>query len=217
MLHIHRIFVIASFLGALVLSTASQPAVSQITPSAETKPTDTKLALKAALVLTPEFCADKATQGSFWTNGKTKLFIGKGACLQFEPILSSVFSSLTRIADASAAGDAQVVLVPRLVNASIKTGFGYSYAEVVVLLEWTVKDRSGKTVWFETVEGHAKDTTPEKDANGKFIRGEAWVVIPNHAVKDAINDLARQSASKMAASPELQKLAAEAATAQTPR
>jgi len=36
-------------------------------------------------------------------------------------------------------------------------------------------------------------------------------------VKDAINDLARQSASKMAASPELQKLAAEAATAQTPR
>lgn len=216
MLHIHRIFVISSFLGALVLSTASQPAASQTTQPAEAKPADTKLALKAALVLTPQFCADKATQGSFWTSGKTKLFIGKVACVQFEPVLSSAFSSLTRIADASAAGDAQVVLVPRLINASMKTGFGYTYAEVVVLLEWTVKDRSGKTVWLETVEGHARATTAEKDANGKFIRGEAWVVIPNHAVDDAVKDLARQSASKMAASPELQKLA-EAAAANTPK
>ncbi|MGD0292741.1 MAG: hypothetical protein ABSB30_02700 [Terracidiphilus sp.] len=216
MLQIRHSFIAISFLGALVLSTASQPAASQITPSAEAKPADSKLALKAALVLTPEFCADKTTQGSFWTNGKTKLFIGKAACAEFEPVLSSVFSSLTRIADASAAGDAQVVLVPRLINASIKTGFGYTYAEVVVLLEWTVKDRSGKTVWFETVQGHAKDTTPEKDVNGKFIKGEAWIVIPNHAVKDAVKDLALQSANRMAASPELQKLA-EAAASQTPQ
>jgi hypothetical protein len=216
MLQIRHTFIAVSFLGTLILSTSSQPAGSQTTPAAVAKPADTKLALKAALVLTPEFCADKVTQGSFWTNGKTKLFIGKGACVQFEPILSSVFSSLTRIADASAAGDAQVVLVPRLVNASIKTGFGYTYAEVVVLLEWTVKDRSGKTVWLETVEGHAKDTTPEKGANGKYVKGEAWVVIPNHAVKDAVDDLAQKSASKMAASPELQKLA-EAAASHTPQ
>jgi hypothetical protein len=171
------------------------------------------LALKAALVLTPEFCGSKTSQGSYWTSGKTKLYIGKVACVEFEPTLRGAFSGLTRIADASAAGDAQVVLVPRLVDASKKEGWGYD--EVVVFLEWTLKDRSGKTIWLETVQGHAKDIIGKKNPDGELVYGDFMMVI-SQTVKDAVRDLARQSASKMAASPELRTLAQQSAPEAAP-
>jgi hypothetical protein len=208
MQHTPHAFVAASLFVALVLSSALQPAHSQTAPLAETKPADPMLALKAALVLTPGFCASKTNQGSFWTNGKTKLSIGKDACAEFEPLIRGAFSSLTRIADASAAGDAQVVLVPRLVDANKKESWGGD--EVVVFLEWTLKDRSGKTIWLETVQGHAKDIIGKKNQDGELVYGD-FMMVMSQTVKDAVRDLARQSASKMAASPELRKLAQQSA------
>ena len=138
MQHAPHSFVAASLFGMLVLSATFRPAYGQTAPVAEAKPAEPVLTLKAALVLTPEFCPSNSTLKSFWTNGKTKLVVGKDACAGFEPALRGAFSNLTRIADAAAAGDAQVVLVPRFVDASTKEAWGGD--EVVIFLELTLKD-----------------------------------------------------------------------------
>ena len=78
---------------------------------------DTPLHLRAALVLTPEFCATRSKKGS-WVAGKETFEIGKAACAELEPTLNRTFSSLARVADATSAGDAEIVLLPRFVDAS---------------------------------------------------------------------------------------------------
>src|ERR1017187_93630 len=192
-----------SFLAPALLCALALSAAFVTRTRAQTAPSaDTKLALKAALVLTPEFCGSKASQGVFWTTGKETYFIGKVACAEFEPTLKDAFSSLVRIADASSGGDAQVLFLPRLVNVS-KTAsqFGKATTDMVVSFEWTVKDLSGKTVWIETVQGHAQDSRHRKG-----ISLEDYGTVLNRIVKEAVKDAAEQSARKMAASPELRKL-----------
>ena len=47
--------------------------------------------------------------------------------------------------------------MPKFVNISATKSLGAnSNRELLVLVEWTVKDKAGKTVWVETVEGSAK-------------------------------------------------------------
>jgi hypothetical protein len=154
------------------------------------------LALRAALVLTPEFCAAKTKKGS-WAVRET-FEIGKAACAELEPALKGAFSGLTRVAAASSSGDAQVVLLPRIVDVAATSAAGaFSNREMVVVLEWTVKDRSGKTVWIDTVQGTAKHhqgNTFTYSKNVKLI------------VRDSVKDAAEKSASKMSSAPELRKL-----------
>src|SRR5260370_37414080 len=73
----------------------------------QTPPAPQKLSLTAALVLTPEFCATVNKKGH------EKFLVGKTACTELEPVLKSMFTSLTRVDDSSKAGDAQVVLEPK--------------------------------------------------------------------------------------------------------
>ena len=73
------------------------------------------------------------------------------------PALKGVFSGLTRVQEASSSGEAQLVLTPRFVDiGATQKAFAFSDRELVVLVEWTVKDKSGKSVWIETVQGSAK-------------------------------------------------------------
>ena len=185
-------------LWAFVLSAAFVMAHAQTTPPADTKPVDaklvdTKLALNAALVLTPEFCATKTKM----KNEHQTLETGKVACAELEEPLKGVFSSVTRVAAASSPGEAQVVLLPRLVDVDAAMTMGYGNREMVVLLEWTVKDMAGRTVWIETVQGSAQHHLGNMATYGKNLK-----LILNDSVKDA----AKQSAIKMSASPELRKL-----------
>ena len=157
-----------------------------------------KLALKAVLVLTPEFCATKTKKGGFWS-GKETFPIGKAACKELEPALKEAFSDLTRVAAAPASGDAQVVLTPRLVDVGATKALGaFSNREMVVLLEWTVKDKAGTTLWLETVQGSAKHHMGNAFTHGKNVKLIA---------EDSVKDAAEQSATKMSAAPELRKLA----------
>ncbi len=79
------------------------------------------------------------------------------------------------------------MLLPRFVTAGATTTLGLSKRMMVVSLEWTVRDLSGKTVWLETVQGSAKDFN--------------W----KRMVEDSVKDAAKQSASKMSSAPELRK------------
>jgi hypothetical protein len=169
------------------------------TAGGQTKPPDNApLELKATLVLTPEFCATQTKKGSFAT-GKETFDVGKAACSELEPALKGVFSSLTRVAATPESGEAQVVLVPKFGDVdATKTVGAFSNREMVVLLEWTVKDKSGKTVWLETVQGSSKHHMGNAFTHGKNVK---------LIVEDSVKDAAQQSAIKMSSSPELRKLA----------
>jgi hypothetical protein len=158
--------VLSAVLSAAPYQTASTP--------------DAKLALRAALVLTPGFCAAK-----FKSDNRVETFlVGKAACEELEPALREVFPSLTTVAAASSVEDnAQVVLLPRVVG--VRTTIpgiihDFNRREMVVLLEWTVNDRAGKTVWIETVQGSAKG-----HAGNGFTHNKDLKLLTNDAVKDA--------------------------------
>jgi hypothetical protein len=170
------------------------------TKPADTKPvTDAKLPIKAALVLTPEFCATKIKpKGPALTKEWGTFEVGKAACEQLEPALKETFSNLTRVAATPAAQEAQLVLLPRIVDVNATTAMGaFSNREMVVVLEWTAKDPAGNTVWLETVQGSAKH-----HMGNLFTFKKNQVLI----VTDSVKDAAVQSASKMSSSPELRKL-----------
>jgi len=188
-----------SFFASPLLCTIIVSAAFVTVHGQATSPADTKLTLKAALVLTPEFCATKIKpKGSWATREPGKFEVGKAACEELEPALKGVFSNLTRVEATPAPEEAQVILLPRFVDVdATKTMGAFSNREMVVLLEWTVKDNSGKTVWIETVQGSAKHHMGNMFTHGKNMK---------LVVTDSVKDAAEQSASKMSASPELRKL-----------
>lgn len=184
-------------LVALIPPASCTRVYGQTPPSA-----NQRLLLNAALVLTPEFCASKIEKQH--AKLRDTFDVGRAACAELEPALRNIFSNLTRVGADPTSGDAQVVLLPKFVNTSATMGkSAFSSREMVLLLEWTVKDRSGKTVWLETVQGSARHSM-----------GNAFTMNKNldRMVQDAMKDAAEQSASKMCSSQELQKVASRYST-----
>jgi hypothetical protein len=162
-------------------------------------PADPQLKVSAALVLTPELCATKTKKGK-WGINQENFPIGDAVCKQLWPALNKIFFSLALISDVSKAGDAQLVLTPVLGDVGVtQKATAFQSRELVVQLEWTVKDKSGKTIWVETVQGSAKH-----HMGNAFTYKKNLNLIVDDSVKDAVD----QSVSKMAASAELQKYAA---------
>jgi hypothetical protein len=125
--------------------------------------------------------------------------VGKIACTDFEPALSNAFSGLRSINDISEAADAQIVLLPRFIDVGATTAVtAFSNRELIVILEWTVKDASGKTIWIETVTGSSKHHIGNMFTYRKNVR---------LIIKDSVRYAAQQSAGKMTSSLELRKLA----------
>ncbi len=152
------------------------------------------LALTAAIVLTPEFCA------SVKEKGHEKFAVGKSACAQLEPILKPVFQRLLSTDDPAKSGNAQIVLEPKFSDiGATQRAFAFSDRELVVLVEWTVRDQSGKVLWLDTVEGHAKRH------NGNLYTYRSNL---KHIVEDSVKDMAEQSAAKISTAPSLAKLSA---------
>ncbi len=197
---IRHTFVWLSMICALALPAAVQ------TLSGQPVPGDSRLALRAVLVLTPEFCATTMKQGDkFWT-GQEKFEVGPAACTDLEPALRGVFSQLSRVAAPPANTDG-VVILPRLVNASATrptgiTIFNRPKKDLLVVVEWTVKDPAGKTVWLQTVQGTA---TVKGRANGTLSKKDMKAL-----VDAAMQAAATESAAKMSSAPELRKLAENA-------
>jgi hypothetical protein len=158
-------------------------------------PAAQKLPLNATLVLTPEFCGTKTKKGT-WGVNQEAFPVGKAACKELEPALKGVFNNVTRVEAAPSSGDGQLTLLPRFVDVSAtQAKIAFSNRELVVLVEWTVKDKAGKTVWLETVQGSSKRHIGNMFTYKKNL---------NHIVEDSVKDMAEQSATKMASAPELQ-------------
>jgi hypothetical protein len=179
-------------LGTLIVGLTA----SAQTPNAQPEMTSSKMLLRAELVLSPQFCSAKT---GHYLDGSA-LSIGKTVCPQLEAKLQDVFSDLKRIDKPPAAGttSAQVVLIPKFVDISATQPlFASSQRELVIFLEWTVRDAAGKTVWLQTVEGSSQHKL------GWVITSKSRTAL----VKGAATELANASASKMSAAPELRKLA----------
>lgn len=177
-----------SLLCVAVLFWFSNLAAAQ--PEQQAQPTTaphSQLPLKAAIVLTQEFCESNSHTGSYWKLGKTIYFTGRLFCRGIEPALKPTFISLTRVSDASLAGDAQVVLIPRFID--VKEKMHMASSDLILSYEWTAKDSSGKTVWTEIIE---------EQAHGHKI---------NKLLTQSMNAVFSESANKMSASPGLRKLA----------
>jgi hypothetical protein len=182
---------------ARMLACALALAMLEMAHGQSAPPPVSKIGIKAALLLTPEFCASKTKKGSA-LSGKETFEIGKAACKELEPALANAFATVTHISDPGQADDAQLVLTPRFVDVdATKTVTAFSNREMIVLLEWTVKDRAGKTVWIETVQGSAKH-----HAGNLFTYKKNLKLI----VEDSVKDVAAESAEKMAAAQELRKV-----------
>lgn len=178
------------FLIALLLPLVSAfPAHAQNSPQAPHK-----LSLIAVVVLTPEFCATVNKQGN------EKFEIGKASCKVLEPALQNAFSKIVQVSDESKAGDAQVVLEPRFADTTTThKAFAFSSRELMVGVEWTARDSSGKVLWIETVQGTAKRHM-----------GNAFTYAHNQKkiLEESVQDMADQSAAIMSSAPELLKLSA---------
>lgn len=176
------------FVPAILLPFVSAfPAFAQSTPAAAHR-----LSLTASLVLTPEFCATVSKQGS------EKFQIGKASCKVLAPTLQNAFSSITQVDDGSKTGDAQVVLEPRFADTSTThKNFAFSSRELVVGVEWTVRDPSGKIIWIGTVQGTAKRHV-----------GNAFTYAHNakKILELSAQNMADESAATMSSAPELLKL-----------
>jgi hypothetical protein len=163
------------------------------------QPASQAVSLNATLVLTPEFCATKTKKGTWGINQET-FPVGKTACQELEPIIKTAFTSFSRVEDPAKTADAQLVLTPKFVDvgATQKT-FAFSNRELTVLIEWTARDKSGKPVWIETIQGTAKRHMGNAFTHGSNVK---------HIVEDAVKDLAEQAVAKIEASPEIAKVAA---------
>ena len=142
-------------------------------------------------MLTPEFCAAKVYNFQ----------IGEVTCAGLEPMLKGVFPNLTRVASEAAIAEPQVVLLPRVIDVR-QTAPSLSGFEVFVTFAWTVKDSSGRIVWLGSARGSAKHSR-----SSSFVIKRDTLLTLQESAKDA----AARSASKMAAAPELQRLAQLAA------
>jgi hypothetical protein len=182
---------------ALVLPGVRGTAVAQSTMHIDPKK-DQKLSLQAAVVLTPEFCATKTKKGTWGVNQET-FAIGKVVCEDLEPALKGVFSEVTRVEDPGAAANAQIVLTPKFLDiVATQAKIAFSNRELVLTVEWTAKDKAGKTVWVETVQGSARHHMGNSFTYKKNL---------NLVITDASKNLAEQSASKIASSQQLHDLA----------
>jgi hypothetical protein len=160
------------------------PSRVEKTPSA-----GSTLPLKAALVLSPEFCATSIDRGH------QSFSVGDAVCAELEPALGRVFAGVTRVTTTSLAQDAQVVLLPK--HLDILFTMGLFSAKLTVLLEWAAKDASGRTVWSGSVQGSAT-----RRLRSTFTLRKDLNLCLNQSAKDA----AEQSAAGLSSAPELRKL-----------
>jgi len=196
---------ISRFVGCSLILLIAACATPSRLEGQDAKTSTQPVSLAAALVLTPEFCATKSKKGTWGINQET-FPVGKSACKELDPILKTAFSSLKTVNEASGAGDAQLILTPKFVDVgATQKAFAFASRELTVIIEWTARDKTGKTVWIETIQGSAK-----RHQGNLFTAGSNL----KHIVQDSVKDVAEQAVTKIEASPEIARLATEAKPAQ---
>jgi hypothetical protein len=191
---------ILSFVVAVACFLSMFPA--QDPPPAK-QPAVSKYPLEAILVLTPDQCSAETKKGN-WVNGKEKYPMGELLCPAAESAVQQLFAKYSRIETLPEKGSlpGKVVLAPRLVDLeATRPASAFSKRKMVLLVEWTATDESGKVFWVQTVEGSAVEKNGNVFTGGKHRRKMI------EAVKQ---DLIDKSVQAMRQSPEFQKLVQKA-------
>ena len=144
-----------SVLSSAALAALTGLGTAAVAPAQSAQPqTFSTLAIKADVVLSPEFCATTMKKGSVWTV-KESFAVGENTCPKLETELAKIFTGLSRISKLPEPNDgaADIILVPKFgdIGATMAVG-AFSNRELVVVLEWTALDRAGKTLWVQTVQ-----------------------------------------------------------------
>jgi hypothetical protein len=166
-------------------------------------PATNKHPLEAVLVLTPAQCTEESKKGD-WFSGKEKFRMGELLCPAAESAVQQAFEKFTRSEAVPEKGSptGKVILTPKLVDVeATKTVTAFGKRKMVLLVEWTATDDTGKALWVQTVEANTQEKTGNLFTAGSHRR----------KMLEAIRkDLADKSAQALRQSPELQKLAQKA-------
>lgn len=188
--------------GLAVCALLSTP----VYPQQQQSPLTPPLPVNAILVLTPEFCASEIKQTA--QRFKEHFTVGQAACADLEPALKSAFPTLTvaNTPPAPGAGNTQLILLPRFVDAAITLDVApITIRRMDVLLEWSAKDNAGHTLWLETIHGLAThDPFAKRPADEEPLSARTLF---RTLLATSVKDAAIQSAAKMAVAPELHKVA----------
>jgi hypothetical protein len=172
--------------------------------SAPTKQsTEGKYPLEAILVLTPAQCSEESKKGN-WVTGKEKFRMGELLCPAAESAVQQVFEKHTRVESLLEKGSTpgKVILTPRFIDLeATKTATAFGKRKMVLLVEWTATDESGKVIWVQTVEGNAQEKTGNLFTAGGHRR---------KMLESVKKDLTDKSIQAMRQAPEFQKLAKKA-------
>lgn len=165
--------------------------------------TEGKYSLEAVLVLTPGQCSEESKKGN-WVSGKEKYRMGELLCPAAESAVQQAFEKYTRVEALPAKGTTpgKVILTPKFTDLeATKTVKASSKRKMVLLVEWTAMDESGKVFWVQTVEGSAEEKSGNAFTAGSHRR---------KMIESVKQDLTDKSVQAMRQSPEFQKLVQKA-------
>lgn len=164
---------------------------------------ESKYPLEAILVLTPDQCSAQSKKGN-WVIGNEKFPVEELLCKPAESAVQQVFEKYTRVETVPEKGSmpGKIIVVPKFTDVeATRTATAFGKRKIVLLVEWTVMDESGKVFWVQTVKGYAEEKSGNAFTGGSHRRKMI------EAVKQ---DLIDKSVQAMRQSPEFQKLAQKA-------
>jgi hypothetical protein len=169
-------------------------------PALVNQSTEGKYAFEAILVVSADQCSEESKKGN-WVIGKEKFRVGELLCPATESAVEQVFEKYTRVESLPEKGSTpgKVVLSFRFIDLeATRTASAFGKRKMVLLLEWTATDESGKVFWVQTVEANAKETSGNLFTAGKHRR---------KMIDSIKKDLIAKSIQAMRQSVEFQKLA----------
>lgn len=172
-------------------------------PAPPKQTTHGKYALEAVLVLPKNECSAESKKGN-WVIGKEKYKVGELLCPTAESVVALVFEKYTRFETVPEKGSSpgKVILNFRFVDLeATRTATAFGKRKMVLLMEWTATDDTGKVFWVQTIEGNAE----EKTGNVFTAGGHKKKML--ESIK---KDLTLKSVQAMRESSEFQKLAQKA-------
>jgi hypothetical protein len=151
-----------------------------------------QVGISAALVVSPAFRSYAVPLGS-----RGKILVGDNLVSYASNVVQNAFATFrTYDSESSASGQADVLLIPSVVRSN---EFIAEILDVVLVIEWTVKDRSGrKTVWLGTIEAKATESVP------------FFAVDPspyeNRMYQRVFQDLTEETIRRLQQSPEIRRI-----------
>lgn len=127
-----------------------------------------------------------------WEGDPGPIFVGRALEANSEALARALFSDVAVIKGGQAAAPGRNTLTPRVVTiARDRPAMGYNDQTTNIFLLWELKDRDGRLVWVETINGE----------------GKAALIKADEQVNAALTNLFQQSLQAMAQSVEIRRLA----------